>query len=185
MRGYQLMTNEEIFRGGTLMALTSPVPTRWCLREYKFSLHDVDHVFKAGHRVVVEIQARGSRSTIAIRRRSFQHHDGEPEDYKPATISVYSDTEHDSNLQIPLMNACDVIECFLSRQSTASSSVRCFPVRRTRLYGPLLRLQVHCHQSEFRLEARLPLEVIQQRPRHVPAHIHAVIMARFTPATAR
>jgi uncharacterized protein len=35
-----------------------------------------------------------------------------PTDYKPATITVYSDTEHDSNLQIPLMNQCDVIECF-------------------------------------------------------------------------
>jgi len=35
-----------------------------------------------------------------------------PGDYKPASVTVYSDPEHDSNLQIPLMNACDVIECF-------------------------------------------------------------------------
>jgi len=35
-----------------------------------------------------------------------------PEDFKPATITVYSDQEHDSNLQLPLMNACDHIECF-------------------------------------------------------------------------
>jgi predicted acyl esterase len=27
------------------------------IREYKFSLHDVDHVFKAGHTVMVEIQS--------------------------------------------------------------------------------------------------------------------------------
>jgi hypothetical protein len=35
-----------------------------------------------------------------------------PSDFKPATITVYSDSEHDSNLQLPLMNACDHIECF-------------------------------------------------------------------------
>ncbi len=27
------------------------------MHEYKFSLHDVDHVFKAGHTVMVEIQS--------------------------------------------------------------------------------------------------------------------------------
>ena len=27
------------------------------VREYKFSLHDVDHVFKTGHTVMVEIQS--------------------------------------------------------------------------------------------------------------------------------
>jgi len=27
------------------------------VREYKFSLHDVDHVFKAGHTVMVEVQS--------------------------------------------------------------------------------------------------------------------------------
>jgi predicted acyl esterase len=35
-----------------------------------------------------------------------------PEDYKPATITIYSDPDHQSNLQMPLMNACDHIDCF-------------------------------------------------------------------------
>jgi len=33
-------------------------------------------------------------------------------DYQPATITIYSDPEHDSTLQVPLMNPCDQIECF-------------------------------------------------------------------------
>jgi hypothetical protein len=33
-------------------------------------------------------------------------------DYQPATITVYSDPQHDSTLQVPLMNRCDQIECF-------------------------------------------------------------------------
>jgi len=54
MRGYQLMTNAEIFRGRYLDSFERPAPLgAGSIREYKFSLHDVDHVFKAGHTVMV------------------------------------------------------------------------------------------------------------------------------------
>jgi hypothetical protein len=114
MRGYQLMTNEEIFRGRYLGAFDKPAPVRsGSVREYKFSLHDVDHVFKAGHTVMVEIQS----TWFPLYDRNPQTFvpnimTAKPEDYKPATITIYSDPDHDSNLQMPLMNACDHIECF-------------------------------------------------------------------------
>jgi putative CocE/NonD family hydrolase len=114
MRGYQLMTNEEIFRGRYLESFETPTPMRaGSVHEYKYSLHDVDHVFKAGHTVMVEIQStwfplydRNPQTFVANIMTA------KPEDYKPATITIYSDPQHDSTLQIPLMNACDHIECF-------------------------------------------------------------------------
>ncbi len=114
MRGYQLMINEEIFRGRYLDGFDKPRAIRaGAVREYKFSLHDVDHVFKAGHTVIVEIQStwfplydRNPQTFVPNMMMA------KPDDYKPATITIYSDQEHDSNLQIPLMNSCDVIECF-------------------------------------------------------------------------
>jgi putative CocE/NonD family hydrolase len=114
MRGYQLMINEEIFRGRYLAGFDKPTALRaGSVREYKFSLHDVDHVFKAGHTVMVEVQS----AWFPLYDRNPQTFvpnimTAKPEDYKPATITVYSDPEHDSNLQLPLMNACDHIECF-------------------------------------------------------------------------
>jgi putative CocE/NonD family hydrolase len=114
MRGYQLMTNEEIFRGRYLTSFTEPRPMRsGSVHEYKFSLHDVDHVFKAGHTVLVEIQS----TWFPLYDRNPQTFvpnimNAKPEDYKPATISIYSDAEHDSTVQIPLMNPCDQVECF-------------------------------------------------------------------------
>ncbi len=114
MRGYELMTNEEIFRGRYLDGFDQPRALRaGSVREYKFSLHDVDHVFKAGHTVMVEIQS----TWFPLYDRNPQTFvpnimTARPEDYKPATITVYSDPEHDSNLQMPLMNACDHIDCF-------------------------------------------------------------------------
>jgi uncharacterized protein len=114
MRGYQLMTNEEIFRGRYLESFEKPTPMRaGSIHEYHFSLHDVDHVFKAGHTVMVEIQS----TWFPLYDRNPQTFvpnimTARPEDYKPATITIYSDPDHDSNLQMPLMNACDHIECF-------------------------------------------------------------------------
>jgi uncharacterized protein len=114
MRGYQLMTNEEIFRGRYLDSFEQARPLRsGSVREYKFSLHDVDHVFMAGHTVMVEIQS----TWFPLYDRNPQTFvpnimTAKPEDYKPATITIYSDPEHDSNLQLPLMNACEHIECF-------------------------------------------------------------------------
>jgi uncharacterized protein len=114
MRGYQLMTNEEIFRGRYLDRFDQGRPLRaGSIREYRYSLHDVDHVFKAGHTVMVEIQS----TWFPLYDRNPQTFvpnimSANPGDYKPATITIYSDPQHDSNLQLPLMNACDHIECF-------------------------------------------------------------------------
>jgi hypothetical protein len=108
------MTNEEIFRGRYLTGYDQPKPFRAdSVREYKFSLHDVDHVFKAGHTVMVEIQS----TWFPLYDRNPQTFvpnimTAAPADYKPETVTIYSDSEHDSNLQMPLMNACSVIDCF-------------------------------------------------------------------------
>jgi len=114
MRGYQLMTNEEIFRGRYLDGFNRPRAIKaGDVREYKWSLHDVDHVFKAGHTIVVEVQS----TWFPLYDRNPQTYVqnimmAKPEDYKAATITIYSDKEHDSNVQMPLMNQCDAVECF-------------------------------------------------------------------------
>ena len=114
MRGYQLMTNAEIFRGRYLRSFEKAEPIRAnSVREYRYSLHDVDHVFKAGHTVMVEIQS----TWFPLYDRNPQTFvpnimTAKPEDYKAQTITIYADADHQSNLQLPLMNACDHIECF-------------------------------------------------------------------------
>jgi putative CocE/NonD family hydrolase len=112
--GYQLLTNAEIFRGRYLESFSKPTPLRsGSIHEYRFSLHDVDHVFKAGHTVMVEVQS----SWFPLYDRNPQSFvpnimTARPEDYKPATITIYSDSEHDSNLQLPLIQPCDQMDCF-------------------------------------------------------------------------
>jgi uncharacterized protein len=113
MRGYQLMTNAEIFRGRYLDSFQKPAALKpGEIREYKFSLHNVDHVFKAGHTVMVEIQSTW-----------FPLYDRNPQafvpnimkaklaDFKAATITVHSGPEHPSRLLVPLMNGCEQPTC--------------------------------------------------------------------------
>jgi uncharacterized protein len=108
------MINEEIFRGRYLQGYEKPTAIRAdSIREYRFSLRAVDHVFKAGHTVMVEIQS----TWFPLYDRNPQTYVknimlAKPEDYKAATITIYSEKDHDSNLQVPLMNACDHIDCF-------------------------------------------------------------------------
>jgi hypothetical protein len=107
MRGYQLMMNAEIFRGRYLESFNRPTPLgSGSIYEYKFSLHDVDHVFKAGHTILVEIQS----SWFPLYDRNPQTFvanimTARPEAYKAAIITIYSGPSHDSTLQLPLVEA--------------------------------------------------------------------------------
>jgi hypothetical protein len=104
-RGYQLLTNAEIFRGRYLDSFTAaaPVPAG-AVREYKFSLHDVDHVFKAGHTVMVEIQSTWfplyDRNPQTFVKNIMT---AKPNDYKPETITIYAGPAHASELLVPVM----------------------------------------------------------------------------------
>jgi putative CocE/NonD family hydrolase len=107
MRGYQLMTNMEIFRGRYLESFAKPAPIPANeTREYKYSLHDVDHVFKAGHRVMVEIQStwfplydRNPQTFVSNIMKA------KPSDYKPATITIVSEQGHESSVIVPVVDA--------------------------------------------------------------------------------
>jgi putative CocE/NonD family hydrolase len=105
MRGYQLIINAEIFRGRYLAGFDKPTALAPnSIHEYKFSLHDADHVFKAGHTVMVEIQS----TWFPLYDRNPQTFvqnimTARPPDYKPATITIYSGPRHASAIEMPVM----------------------------------------------------------------------------------
>jgi putative CocE/NonD family hydrolase len=104
MRGFQLMTNMEIFRGRYRNSFEKPEaikPNEFT--EIKWSLHDVDHVFKKGHTVLVEIQS----TWFPLYDRNPQTFVpnimlAKPEDYKAETITIYNDSQHNSKLILPV-----------------------------------------------------------------------------------
>jgi uncharacterized protein len=105
MRGYQLMTNMEIFRGRYRTGFDHPEALKpGEVNEFKWSLHGVDHVFKKGHTVMVEIQS----TWFPLYDRNPQTFVpnimlAKPEDYKAQTITIVSDSDHPSQLTLPVV----------------------------------------------------------------------------------
>jgi hypothetical protein len=114
MRGYQLMTNAEIFRGRYLASFAKPEPIQpGAVKEFHFSLHDVDHVFKAGHTVLVQVQSTWFPLYDRNPQKFVQNiMTAKPSDFQPATITIHSGPSHDSTLELPLVNACPQLNCF-------------------------------------------------------------------------
>lgn len=105
MRGFQLMTNMEIFRGRYRNSFTKPEAIKpGEVTEFKWSLHDIDHVFKKGHTLMVVIQS----SWFPLYDRNPQTFvpnimTAKPSDYKPATITIVTDSQYPSQLTLPVV----------------------------------------------------------------------------------
>ncbi len=105
MRGFQLMTNMEIFRGRYRTSDDHPEAlTPGAVNEFRWSLHNVDHLFRQGHTLMVEVQS----TWFPLYDRNPQTFvpnimTARPEDYKAATISILSDAAHRSRVVLPVV----------------------------------------------------------------------------------
>ena len=105
MGGYQLMISADIFRGRyresleTAKPLASNAPLL-----YRFELPTANHVFRPGHRIMVQVQSSWfplyDRNPQTFVPNIFW---AKPEDYKAATQRVYHAPDHASFVELPLV----------------------------------------------------------------------------------
>ena len=58
MAGYQLMIANDVFRGRFRKSFSNPEPVKPDeVNEYRIDLHAINHVFKAGHKIMVQVQS--------------------------------------------------------------------------------------------------------------------------------
>jgi putative CocE/NonD family hydrolase len=105
MGGYQLMISADIFRGRyresleTPKALAANTPLL-----YKYLLPTANHVFKPGHRIMVQVQSSWfplyDRNPQTFVPNIFW---AKPGDYKAATQRVYHGADHASFIELPLV----------------------------------------------------------------------------------
>lgn len=56
--GYQLMVANDVFRGRFRNSFSNPEPVKpGEVNEYRIDLHAINHVFKSGHKIMVQIQS--------------------------------------------------------------------------------------------------------------------------------
>ncbi|MEM8661023.1 MAG: CocE/NonD family hydrolase [Pseudomonadota bacterium] len=109
--GAQTMLGVEIFRGRYLSSFTDPEPLVADEPEnYRFRLPEINHVFDAGHRIVIQVQS----SLFPLYDRNPQRYVeniffARPSDYTKATQTVYRDASRPSLLALPIVGNPDAL----------------------------------------------------------------------------
>ncbi len=105
MGGYQLAVAMDIFRGRyrEVLSEAKPITPNTPNLDYQFELPTADHVFKPGHRIMVQVQSAWfplyDRNPQTFVPNIFF---AKPSDYKVATQSVTVSGPQESYISLPL-----------------------------------------------------------------------------------
>jgi putative CocE/NonD family hydrolase len=105
MSGYELMIASDVLRGRFRKSFTKPEPmTPNKMEEYTIDLHGVDHVFKKGHRIMVQVQS----TWFPIIDRNPQKYvpnifEAKESDYQKATEMIYHSVNAASSIELPVV----------------------------------------------------------------------------------
>ena len=105
--GYQLMVAADIFRGRYRESLETPRPIAPDQPlVYRFALPNANHVFRPGHRIMVQVQSSWfplyDRNPQTFVPNIFW---AQPEDYRKATQRIYHEPGRASAIELPLVVA--------------------------------------------------------------------------------
>ena len=105
LAGYQLMVSNEVFRGRYRQGFEAPAPIpAGVVQPYTFSLHTQNYTFKAGHRVMVQVQSTWfpivDRNPQTFTKSIF---DATEKDFVKATHRVYRSARYPSRVDVPVV----------------------------------------------------------------------------------
>jgi predicted acyl esterase len=90
MAGYQQLVRGEPFRGKFRHSFEKPEPfTPGKIEEVKFTMQDVNHTFRRGHRIMVQVQSSWFPLTDRNPQTFVDIPTAEPSDFVKATERVY------------------------------------------------------------------------------------------------
>ncbi|MBO9659132.1 MAG: CocE/NonD family hydrolase [Chitinophagaceae bacterium] len=104
MNAYQMLVRGEIMRGKFRNSFSEPTPFKpGKVETVRFTLPDVAHTFKKGHRLMIQVQS--SWFPLADRNPQvfMDIYKAQPKDFKAATISVYHDNVNSSSVTLPVL----------------------------------------------------------------------------------
>ncbi|MBB6108722.1 hypothetical protein SAMN05421821_10243 [Mucilaginibacter lappiensis] len=104
MSGYELMISSDIFRARFRNSFSKPEPLiPGKVEAYAIDLHGADHVFKKGHRIMVQVQS----TWFPIYDRNPQKfvpniYEAKESDYQTATQKIYHSAKFASCIELPV-----------------------------------------------------------------------------------
>ncbi len=105
MSGYELMIASEVFRGRYRKSFENPEAiTANKVEEYTVDLHQVNHQFKKGHRIMVQVQSSWF-PIIDMNPQKFvpSIYNAKAGDYQKATQRIYRNNMYATYIEMPLM----------------------------------------------------------------------------------
>ena len=106
MSQYELAVASDIFRGRFRKSFSKPEPvTPGKVEEYSFGLHQLNHVFKKGHRIMVQVQS----SWFPIFDMNPQTYVpniflATSKDFKKATQHIYHNKQYATYIELPVVS---------------------------------------------------------------------------------
>ncbi len=105
MSGYELMIAGDVFRGRFRKSFAKPEPmTSGKVELYTIDLHGIDHVFKKGHKIMVQVQSTWfpiiDRNPQKYVPNIFEAKEG---DYVKATEMIYHSAGAASCISLPVV----------------------------------------------------------------------------------
>ncbi len=106
MSGYQLPVAMEVFRGRFRKSFTNPEPlTPNKPEEFTIDLHDINHVFLKGHKMMIQIQS----TWFPVIDRNPQKYvpnifEAKDSDFIKATQTIYLSAQYPTRIDLPVMS---------------------------------------------------------------------------------
>ena len=104
MGGYQMLVRGEIMRGRYRNSFEKPEAfTPGKITQVKFSLPDVAHTFKKGHKLMIQIQSSWFPLADRNPQKFVDIYKCEDSDFQKATIKIYHDAVNASKIVLPVL----------------------------------------------------------------------------------
>lgn len=105
MGGYQMLVRGEIMRGRYRNSFEKPTAfTPGKPEKVKFELPDIAHTFKAGHRIMIQVQSSWFPLVDRNPQQFINIYNCDDKDFKKATIKIHHDAKNASNIILPILS---------------------------------------------------------------------------------
>jgi putative CocE/NonD family hydrolase len=104
MGGYQMLVRGDVMRGRYRNSFEKPeafVPGS--ISEVKFTMNDIAHTFKKGHRIMVQIQSSWFPLVDRNPQKFVNIYTCKDSDFQKARIKIYHETDQASFLVLPVL----------------------------------------------------------------------------------
>ena len=105
LSGFELMIADEVFRGRFRNSFDKPEPIKPnTVTPFTVDLHTANHVFKKGHRIMVQVQSTWFPLIDRNPQKFVDINKAKDSDFQKSTIRIYHDATAASSVKVTVLN---------------------------------------------------------------------------------